>query len=124
MQHIPGFHDLICIELNRMMASLKALSVPAKTNRNLWVTYNADERKFFQDLREVAHMSPHHEFRTHRTAITRHGYRRPSVLAKSRNAPSPASSVNPFLLANAAGMIQLSRARSVEARRSDYLWIA
>jgi hypothetical protein len=34
-RHILGFHDLTCIELNRMMAPSKAFSVPAKTNRNL-----------------------------------------------------------------------------------------
>ena len=33
-QHILGFRDLTCIELNRMIAPSKAFSVPAKTNRN------------------------------------------------------------------------------------------
>jgi uncharacterized protein YPO0396 len=34
MQHILGFHDLTCIELNLIMARSKAFSVSAKTNRN------------------------------------------------------------------------------------------
>ena len=33
-QRILGFHDLTCIELDRMMAPLKASGVTAETNRN------------------------------------------------------------------------------------------